>query len=1265
MESSNNNTTSPIESFTTNVITLSNVVSVGWRKYSYACPSDQLRSFITSAPLLSSWSEATSLPPMDDPIVANYLKLLEEGVPCTWQYSGESKGSFENLFTDNMILHRELWIFWLEGQKNDLSSQNSLYQLKDLKQTDGGSFSLKDIDSLTTQYHLFIKSIKNLISRSLIRKGAVPLGEWHVFPQNFQTVYESILCCKCEVHLTATNLIIQPIVKYQSLRPLEPSDLESPDSIRAIISPSGLRVDILPIKRYEEEDVSAISKEFKTFFDLDTSKVSGTNDSYLPPLVQISITQEADIKEIPYPSQYIYIITEGNISYQRGISDFGMGPVLWSNLDGGLSNNILPKDQLLNDINWWHYNDPLRDVVTVLNQRDFHDSSVPSPSGPETPGIVNVTSNANSPAHSLTTLSKSKKRPLVADTKAYPSPPDVVQPMSAEGLIPPLQNEELSLNDNMMAIMDFDYDPYLNSDVTEADFETFNDNGEPPAHTTAPTNYLTPTPDATTVVKEPISIIPQSPPKKANNSNFADDLKCSPDKKTNPLVPAEYAPLEFVKGVDDSKYLPGGRFFIHTNRKKRKRYIYGPEYTPLPKAKPKKQKILNKVPTNEVEDNECSGSESSTEISDSSFDSDSDCDSDSNCDSDSDSDVNTKQIGALIMNSRKLEFINAGRLSMMIDFYGLSSCRMLRTVNESESKGDITKVALNYLCEQVVLGSYPFGVGIRGEGESTHELLESHRCLVENLSGELSTASALPFEVDKVIAEIKEVMKDISNSMQKPDDLKLSVEGPLTVREYHNLDVCHESDSTISNKEDIKSNFREFSTPDVITSANEYLIETSPEILKFWDTHKLTPYDGTKNVKYLVMFPESDNLRYYIEYFFDELRVQYEHLCALGSHEPASVTLNKKINNGLVPISLAPSLTNESELLQQIRSYESACERLGKSLAQSAKQYEDHNLVIYLVNPWNHLSSNFDILMSFAKFKTCFKENNKKNLLIFPQIVPIDHIVRFGKTTSSSFRPKPVLKELAFSVYTRYQTYKAPFVLPKPSVLSVNFKLTKDPLPIEELVTYDTILQISYGYSFDKRRLFFVWVDMQGKHLGYESFSTTVPSSSTKNLFNLAWNKIRKTMGDYRQTNIIKVGVITKEEKELWLKITEGVTGGGITILSIDIEPALTINPILESKHQKLRVCGMVLNHPIPIQDCLPMATGYLLEMDTADIVSSAIQVNLLHSSKSDKYTQVLWDILKQFHTLTFMEVTQTRACLPFHVLSVERLARAFVGAPT
>ncbi|CAG8499969.1 4062_t:CDS:2, partial [Racocetra fulgida] len=320
----------------------------------------------------------------------------------------------------------------------------------------------------------------------------------------------------------------------------------------------------------------------------------------------------------------------------------------------------------------------------------------------------------------------------------------------------------------------------------------------------------------------------------------------------------------------------------------------------------------------------------------------------------------TKQISAPIMNSRKLEFINAGRLSMIIDFYGPSGCRMLRTV-------------------------------------------------------------------DKVITEIKKAIIDMSNSMRKPDGLQLSVKGPLTVREYHNFDECHESDSKMQNNEDTESNFREFSTPDVITSSNDYLIETSPEILKFWDTHKLTPYDGAKNVKYLVMFPESENLRYYIEYFFDELRVQYEFIL---------------ISNYLPDLALLP---NESELSQQIRSYELACEQL------------------------------------------------------------------------------------------------APFVLPKPSVVSVNFKLTKDPLPLEELVTYDTILQISYGYSC-------------------ESFSTTVPLTTTKQLFSSAWDKIRKTMGDYRQTIITKVGVITKEEKDR-----------DVTIVSIDIEPALTINPILENKHQKLK----------------------------------------------------------------------------------------------
>ena len=65
-------------------------------------------------------------------------------------------------------------------------------------------------------------------------------------------------------------------------------------------------------------------------------------------------------------------------------------------------------------------------------------------------------------------------------------------------------------------------------------------------------------------------------------------------------------------------------------------------------------------------------------------------------------------------------------------------------------------------------------------------------------------------------------------------------------------------------------------TPDVIVCADKFLIETSPEIIKYWDKHNLTPFADRKDVKYFVLYPESDSMNYHVKNFFSELRVQYE-----------------------------------------------------------------------------------------------------------------------------------------------------------------------------------------------------------------------------------------------------------------------------------------------------------------------------------------------------------------------------------------------------
>jgi hypothetical protein len=206
-----------------------------------------------------------------------------------------------------------------------------------------------------------------------------------------------------------------------------------------------------------------------------------------------------------------------------------------------------------------------------------------------------------------------------------------------------------------------------------------------------------------------------------------------------------------------------------------------------------------------------------------------------------------------------------------------------------------------------------------------------------------------------------------------------------------------------------------------------------------------------------------------------------------------------------------------------------------------AANFEKAQLVIYLINPFDHLTAYYDIFKCYAKFYTSLEKTLKsvsKNILnnVMPQLIPIEHVVRFGENCIRPFRQRPVLKDLAFSVYTRSKSYRPLFILPKPSVVSVSFQLTKNAPPVRELVEYNRILHMSYGFSFDRRRLIMVWVDMEGKKLG--SYSTPTFKNkiqiSPESLYKETWNRtcaFSKHSGSFRQIIITKTGFMTQEEK--------------------------------------------------------------------------------------------------------------------------------------
>ncbi|CAG8457250.1 14146_t:CDS:10 [Funneliformis caledonium] len=1184
---------SPIESATTNVLTVSEITKVSWCNYTYTCSGDKLHSFVTSAPQRSSSSSSTefdSLSCIYDPIIVNYLILLENGIPCTWKFKDERENNFEIVFTDKTLV-RELYVFWLGDAEDRPSVLSNSTRLEDLEYAGCGVFNWESFESSSIQFDLFI------------RERCSP--DWGV----------------AFISEISTKSVRKPVIKYQSLRPLSSFDFSSTsEEVQVLLVPTGIRATLLPYRRYESDDIAVVLNEFKTLFGLDLSNLE--DDISIPPLVHIRITYDNTTKELPYPAKGIYVITDINNSYRWEAQDSGMLPEVFSNV---IEQRSKPSER-------WQYSDHSKDITQILKHKNPNDLNASSPGvdtmTPNTPGMGNGTSSASSPGHSLGANRSSKKRSS-GETKAYPSPPDVMP--SNDVQLQQLQNDEILHLPDLSALESEIMLDYIDieGEIMQSDFDSFDKN---PQTISSTTNYHTTSPYLSTTNEDSPSIVQNQTTLVEHNQQKIDhEIKLEISKVKFRYCPEDYSPLIFHNEVDMSKYMPGGKFCHSTNRKKRKRdFLYTPEYKPAWVVEAKKSKSSDdnsnqfyRQKRHKKEDYEYSSSERNTHCTSESSESES-SESETETDSDSDLEFDALANNFDVSNRRELDFLNAGRLSMIFNVYDLHERRQLRRSTDREVCNDkLSKLALQFLREQIVGGSYPFGAGIHGDGESTFEFIESRRRILEILDGDLPTSSALPSERQEITMSLKKAVEEISDQFPLPEKhSKLSVIGPLSVQDYYNLNATDNKDS--------EPNFQAFKTPDVIVCADEFLIETSPEIVKYWDKHNLTPFADRKDIKYFVFYPDSESLKFHLH-------------CVLGKHEPATM---KSFKQGMVPIQLASS--QETELDRMIRSYETTCDNFGRSLAPLIDNSGKTQLVIYLVNPFDHPTASYDIFKCYAKLYTSLENSLKsvsKNGLnnVIPQLIPIDHIVRFDKNCIRPFKLRPVLRDLAFSVYTRSKSYRPLFILPKPSVVSVSFQLSKKAPPVKELVKYNKILHMCYGFSFDQRICIIVWVDMEGKRLGSYSIPTydNKNQTSLESLYREAWSRTCAF---------------------IWVEVTKGI----MPIFSVNLDTAFDIKPTLDENVQNSKVFGMVLSNPIPSKDFRSEMTGFLIEMNNNEAVFNTIQVDLLYNPGNDnKSTTVMWDVLNQFHVLSFMEVATTRKCLPIHVLMVERCCREYLGVPT
>ncbi|CAJ0645797.1 6112_t:CDS:10 [Entrophospora sp. SA101] len=638
-------------------------------------------------------------------------------------------------------------------------------------------------------------------------------------------------------------------------------------------------------------------------------------------------------------------------------------------------------------------------------KRNHIDHNGQSPSGvetsmtPNTPGLANnATSNVNSPGHnnlSSPSSSRTKKRSSGETKASYPSPPDLQASSSSSNDLLPL-NDEYGMMDEV-----FGYDvDIIEQEITEDDFEMFDTMNEPKKITTQPVNTthnLTATISITTVTTAASTELsnnmvietPQIPKEKLIHQKILKDLEFVTER--NPLVPDEWAPLKF-NNPDNHKFQPGGSYWTVVNDKKRKRsFTYTPDYKPqhLQAKKPRLEKEI-------ANDNLASSDESSS----GDYDSD-DYSTDSSIDFNDRAETNLQDCDR---SSRNLGFVNSARFMSVIATLSLFA------------------LALDSLRDQVALGSYPFGVGLKGEGESISELVDSKQRLMQALKGELPVASALPCEIDDVTNSFKEVVNDVCKKLPKSETLKeITVKGPLTLNAYCDLigtEYLNKGEGEVP-----LSFLEELPTPDITVAAtegsNEYLIDCSPEIIQYWDKHNIIPYDGKKNIRYYVLYPDNEHLRDYVKSFFDRLSIHYE-MCSLGSHKSAEMN---GTFHGLIPIFLNQPVLGESELNRRIKSYEDRFSIFGKKyLTKMIDPYQNEHIVIYIVNPFNHSSANYDVMYSFVRLIMEFKKelgsrlNQKIIDKIIPQIVPAEHIITYGETIFNTAHDKQLLQQLAFKL---------------------------------------------------------------------------------------------------------------------------------------------------------------------------------------------------------------------------------------------------------
>ncbi|KAA8909666.1 mediator complex subunit 13 C-terminal-domain-containing protein [Sphaerosporella brunnea] len=274
--------------------------------------------------------------------------------------------------------------------------------------------------------------------------------------------------------------------------------------------------------------------------------------------------------------------------------------------------------------------------------------------------------------------------------------------------------------------------------------------------------------------------------------------------------------------------------------------------------------------------------------------------------------------------------------------------------------------------------------------------------------------------------------------------------------------------------------------PHVRLQRGDNVLEMLAPALYFWETFSLAPISGNKNVISFCFHPASGAMREGADFLLERVGSSYE-AGRFGMHVRAEI--DGVVENGLVPVEIPAGEPQNYE--NGMKAMLGQLEGFGAAIAHGVGD-EGMNVVIYVVNPFEHPASLVDICASFVRMQRLYEAciatlpEAKPNHLVL-QIVPANFVAhKLGGVMRVG-----IVHHLAVEVYNRciptdtgtdYAEAKRvaspPIQLARPIPQKIEFRLTPDPSPA--LLKENQLLHIAYSQSLDERWVSVAWSDNTG-----------------------------------------------------------------------------------------------------------------------------------------------------------------------------------------